>query len=211
MRRLIAALGGTFDPIHHGHLRAALEVREALDADRVLLVPCADPPHRPAPAVSAERRADWIEAVLGDIPHLAVDRRELARSGPSYTVDTLASLRAEYGPDCALVWVVGSDAYAGLMQWHRWEELTTLAHLLVLTRPPLKPPPELLLQRHRQHRRPPSALREAPGGYVAELAITPLDISASRIRTLVASGRSVRFLVPDLVAAAIEQHGFYRR
>jgi len=125
----LALLGGTFDPVHVGHLRAAIEAREALRADEIRLLPCAVPPHREQPAVGPEQRLQMLQAAIAGIPGLRADARELQRSGPSYTYDTLISLRAEIGEQRPLVLVLGADAFAGLPTWHRWREINRLPTL----------------------------------------------------------------------------------
>ena len=126
--------GGTFDPVHAGHLAVARAARDALGAD-VAFLPAADPPHRAAPGASAEQRARMIELAIAGEPGFSVDRRELQRAGPSWTVDTLRDLRAERGPAAPLAWLVGADAFRGLPTWHDWRELLDLAHFVVAVRP----------------------------------------------------------------------------
>ncbi len=136
---MIGILGGTFDPIHHGHLRCAQELLQDLPLDEVRLVPCRIPPHRDTPQASAEQRLRMLKAALDGAPGLTVDDRELSREGPSYTVDTLHSLRAEFGAT-PLCLIVGMDAFNGLDRWHRWQELIGLAHIVVAHRPGWLPP-----------------------------------------------------------------------
>jgi nicotinate-nucleotide adenylyltransferase len=191
--RPLAILGGTFDPIHHGHLRAAWEAAEALDAE-VRLVPARTPPHRPAPIADAAGRVALLRAALAGQDRLTIDTRELERDGPSYSVDTLASLRADIGPERPLVLLVGADAFAGLASWHLWRELFTFAHVGVLNRPGVThvPPPELaeFIARRRSER------VHGPAGTVIDIAITPLDIAATAIREAFAAGYEPRFLLP---------------
>jgi nicotinate-nucleotide adenylyltransferase len=193
--RPLAILGGTFDPVHLGHLNAAWEASELLDAD-VCLIPASIPPHRPPPIASAAQRVAILRAALQGQSRLTLDTRELERSGPSYTIDTLTALRAEHG-DRPLVLLLGADAFAGLARWHRWRELFEVAHIGVLGRPGVAPTlPDALEQEVAARRGPAAALREAPAGKVANLAITPLEISATRIRALLAEGRDPRYLLP---------------
>ncbi|MCX7033431.1 MAG: nicotinate-nucleotide adenylyltransferase [Arenimonas sp.] len=126
--------GGTFDPVHAGHLAVARAAQAALGAD-VAFLPAADPPHRQAPGASAAQRARMLELAIAGEPHFTVDRRELHRDGPSWTVDTLRGLRAERGPAAPLAWLVGADAFRGLPDWHHWRELFGLAHFVVAVRP----------------------------------------------------------------------------
>ena len=210
--RALALFGGTFDPIHHGHLRSAWEASLLLDAD-VALLPANVPPHRPQPLAPARARAAMLRAALAGQSRLAVDERELRRDGPSYTVDTLREVRAEVGAQRPLVLIVGSDAFAGLETWHEWRELFVLAHLAVLGRPGVEPalPPALAAEFARRRSAPDSAWRASPAGAIVPLAVTPLEISATDVRRRVAAGEEPRFLVPDAVCALIRAHGWYRR
>jgi nicotinate-nucleotide adenylyltransferase len=208
--RPLAILGGTFDPVHLGHLNAAWEAAELLDAE-VHLVPASVPPHRPPPIASAAQRVAILRAALQDQSRLTLDTRELERSGPSYTIDTLSALRAEHG-DRPLVLLLGADAFAGLASWHRWRELFEFAHIGVLVRPGLAPAlPDELEQAVGPRRAPAAALRTTRAGAVATLAITPLEISATRIRDLLATGREPRYLLPAGVFADSALLKPYRR
>jgi nicotinate-nucleotide adenylyltransferase len=197
----LAILGGTFDPVHLGHLRAAWEASEALDAE-VRLMPAHVPPHRPAPVASARQRVAMLRAALAGQDRLTLDTRELDRKGPSYTFDTLATVRAEIGTR-PLVLLIGSDAFAGLPAWHRWRELFGLAHFGVLTRPGHVPalPPELAAEVAQREVAGMEALRAEPNGRVLRIAITQLEISATRIRALLREGREPRWLLPEALAA----------
>jgi nicotinate-nucleotide adenylyltransferase len=194
----LAIFGGTFDPIHIGHLRAAWEASEALDAE-VRIVPAKIPPHRPQPVASADERVAMLRAALAGQDRLRLDLRELEREGPSYTFDTLASLRAEIGGERPLVLLIGADAFAGLSTWHRWRELFDLAHVCVLTRPAQIPAmPDALATEVAARKMPDIAgLREAPSGKVLDMVVSALGISATRIRALLAEGRTPRWLVPQ--------------
>ena len=196
--RPLAIFGGTFDPIHIGHLRAAWEASEALDAG-VYLVPAKTPPHRPQPVASAPQRAAMLRAALAGQDRLRLDLRELERAGPSYTFDTLASLRAEVGNQRPLVLLIGADAFAGLSEWHRWRELFGLAHLCVLTRPAQIPamPGALAAEVAARVVDDIAALRAAPSGRVLNMVVSALGISSTRIRALLVEGREPRWLVPD--------------
>lgn len=209
--RPLGILGGTFDPIHFGHLRVAWEAAETLDAE-LLMLPAAVPPHRPQPGASAAQRLAMLEAALAGQQRLRADPRELRRAGPSYTIDTLLELRNEVGRARPLVLLVGADAFAGLSTWHRWRELFDHAHVGVLTRPGHGGVFEAELAGEWFARRvdAPATLREAPAGRILPIPVTPLDISASAIRGLLAAGRSPRYLVPDAVLALIERDGLYR-
>ena len=192
----LALFGGTFDPVHLGHLSVAWEAAELLDAE-VRLLPAHVPPHKPAPLANAEQRVAMLHAALQRQDRLAVDTRELRRSGPSYTYDTLSELRAELGAR-PLVLLLGIDAFAGLPSWHRWRELFDVAHLGVLSRPGVEPelPHTLWTQIEARRTGDVADLHVQPAGRVIELAVTPLEISATRIRELLAAGRDPRYLLP---------------
>jgi len=197
----IGIFGGTFAPIHHGHIRLALELRERLGLERVLFVPSAHPPHRAAPEVPPPRRLEWVRLALAGEPGLAVDDREIRRAGPSYTYDTLAALRQEHGAETPLLLLLGDDAANQLHTWHRWRELFDLAHLVLVERPyePPAPAPELAaFLRGRRAASAAALLARPAGGWIAA-SIPPLAISSTRIRQLLKAGRSIRGLVPDAV------------
>ncbi|MGN6226157.1 MAG: nicotinate-nucleotide adenylyltransferase [Dyella sp.] len=193
----LAILGGTFDPVHIGHLCVAWEASELLDAE-VHLLPASVPPHRPPPIASVEQRVAMLRAALAGQDRLDLDLRELQRAGPSYTVDTLAELRAEHG-DRPLVLLMGADAFAGLPTWHRWERLFELAHLGVFARPGFQfsLPTELEAAVSGRLADTGGDWRNQPSGRLLQLEVTPLEISATRIRHLLASGRSPRYLLSD--------------
>ena len=203
--------GGTFDPVHAGHLAVARTVRDAFGAE-VNLVPAADPPHRAAPGASALHRAAMIEAALADEPGLVLDRRELQREGPSWTAVTLARLRAERGPDQPLAWVLGADAFRGLPTWHDWTRLFDLAHLVVLTRPGHgldDLPGTLAEQVATRWAAGPSGLSARPAGRVLRLAMAPHPASATELRRRLAAGESPGPWLPPAVEAYIRHHGLY--
>ncbi len=211
MTQRIGLLGGTFDPIHIGHLRAALEVAEQFALDELRLIPSARPPHRGTPQVSAQARLDMVRLAVADVPPLVVDDRELWRDKPSWTIDTLESLRAELGADVQLLLLVGWDAFCGLPTWHRWQELLDHCHILVLQRPDAdSDAPEALrdLLAARSVADPQGL--KGPAGQIAFVWQMPLAISATQIRERLSGARSVRFLVPDAVLAYIHAHGLYR-
>lgn len=208
--RRIGLLGGTFNPVHIGHLRAALEVTEFMGLDELRLVPSARPPHRQAPQVSAEQRLAMVELAVAGEPRLKVDDRELKRDKPSYTVDTLESLRGELAAHDQLFLLLGWDAFCGLPSWHRWQELLDHCHLLVLQRPDAdSEAPEALrdLLAARSVSDPLSL--QGPDGQISFIWQTPLAVSATQIRQLLAAGKSARFLLPDAVLAYIQAQGLY--
>lgn len=209
--RRIGLLGGTFNPVHIGHLRAALEVVEFLRLDELRLVPSARPPHRETPQVSAEQRLAMVALAVADEPALSVDDRELRRDKPSYTVDTLESLRAELAADDQVFLLLGWDAFCGLPSWLRWQELLDHCHLLVLQRPDAdSEAPEALRDLLAARSVSDPLALAGPGGQISFIWQNPLAISATQIRQLLAAGRSVRFLLPDAVLAYIHAHGLYR-
>ncbi len=209
--RPLAILGGTFDPVHLGHLRVAWEAAEQLGAE-VRLLPANQPPHRPPPVASAAQRVAMLRVALAGQDRLTLDLREIERAGPSWTVDTLIALRREIGPLRPLVLLIGADAYEGLTSWHRWRTLFELAHIGVLTRPgPSTPlPPELEFETAPRRAHEPAVLHGAPGGRVLAIAVTALAISATRVRALLATGHLPRFLVADALLADPELLAPYR-
>jgi nicotinate-nucleotide adenylyltransferase len=206
----IGILGGTFDPVHCGHLRLALEIRGSLSLDSVRLLPAPNPRLRDAPHADVSRRLELLSAAVEDEPGLDVDTRELDRDGPTYTVETLESLRSEFS-DEVLVFILGMDSFQRLDSWHRWRELTGLAHLAVAHRPggalPATGPVAELLARCRWD--DPGTLLDEPAGRIIVCEPPLLDISATRVRALVSQGRSIRFLVPDKVIELINRTGCY--
>lgn len=212
MVRPVGILGGTFDPVHYGHLRSALELQEALELKEIRLLPSAVPPHRPAPRASAEQRLAMLRLAIAGQSGLSVDSHELERSGPSYMVDTLTSLRAELG-DTPLCLILGADAFLGLPSWHRWQELNDLAHLVVMHRPGWSvESAEAALKAQLRERRldSASALAAKPAGGIWLQPVTQLDISATALRELIAAGRSPRYLLPEAVWDYIRAQGLYR-
>lgn len=208
----LLAFGGTFDPIHAGHLAVARAVRDAFGAE-VRLLPAADPPHRPPPGASAEARADMVALAIAGEPGLVLDRRELERPGPSWTVDSLAGLRAERGPLAPLAWVLGADAFRGLPAWHQWTRLLHLAHLVVVTRPghPLEPLPEALAAAVAgRWAEQPADLARAPAGRLYRLPLAPHPASASELRRRLAAGAETGDWLPPAVLSYILRHGLYR-
>lgn len=186
----VGVLGGTFDPIHLGHLRAAESVREGLGLERVLLVPAGRPPHRPTPAASAVDRYAMACLAAAGHPALTASDAEILRDEPSYTVHTVERLKERY-PQETLVLIVGSDTLGDVGGWHESERLLRLCTLAVVARPGSSPAPDV------------------PGGRVQHVGGATLPISASDVRAHVRAGRSVRYLVPDAVAEYIHKKGLY--
>jgi len=209
--RSIAILGGTFDPIHFGHLRPALEISQ-LDFDEVRLMPCHVPAHRATPDCNAEQRLAMVELAIKDEPSLSVDTRELEREGETYTVDTLTEMRNELGNDVSLSLVMGMDSFVSLSSWHCWDQLIDLANIVVTERPGASMPTEGIMARFLRARQVASSkqLRKASNGRVLVQQLALLDISATRIRALIKIGHSARYLLPETVWEYIEQHRLYR-
>lgn len=207
----IGIFGGTFDPVHIGHLRTAVELRELLDLDEIRFVPAATPPHRPAPRVDARHRSAMLRAAIEGEPGLRVDDRELAREGPSYTIDTLGELRAELGAQTRLCLCTGMDSLVHLATWRQWRALTDSAHLVVAARPGWSIPEHGEVAAWLQPRL--ARARDAllgPAGRVLVAEMTLLPISATDLRARLAVGRSARYLVPDPVLDYIRQQHLYR-
>jgi nicotinate-nucleotide adenylyltransferase len=212
----IGILGGTFDPVHYGHLRLAEEMLEQANLSQIRFIPAGTPPHRAAPQVSAQHRSRMVRLAIAGQPAFVLDEREVNRTAPCYTVDTLRELRAELGASQPLCLLMGGDAFLQLHTWHEWEQLFELAHIVVGYRPgytleerihSAMPP----LQRHYQQRLcPVEALSQQPCGGITELAIPKLEISATDIRRRAAEGRTIRYLLPDAVADYIHQLHLYQ-
>ncbi|WP_121348971.1 nicotinate-nucleotide adenylyltransferase, partial [Pseudomonas aeruginosa] len=210
MGKRIGLFGGTFDPVHIGHMRSAVEMAEQFALDELRLLPNARPPHRETPQVSAAQRLAMVERAVAGVERLTVDPRELQRDKPSYTIDTLESVRAELAADDQLFMLIGWDAFCGLPTWHRWEALLDHCHIVVLQRPDAdsEPPESLRDLLAARSVADPQALK-GPGGQITFVWQTPLAVSATQIRALLGAGRSVRFLVPDAVLNYIEAHHLY--
>ncbi|AIA75844.1 nicotinate-nucleotide adenylyltransferase [Vreelandella sp. 21] len=208
----IGMLGGTFDPVHLGHLRSAVEVREALELDRLHMIPAPQPPLRDTPQVSPEQRFELLRLGISDTPGVMADDRELRREGPSYSVDTLAELRQAYGDSASLVMIIGFDAFLRLAKWHKANQIFSLAHLVVIARPGYNArwPEELRELVGNREVDSVDELMRSPNGNVLTLALpSMMAISATYIRERLEKGKSVRYLLPEAVEEAILRHGFY--
>jgi len=208
---MIGVFGGTFDPVHFGHLRSALELLQGLGLDEVRMLPCRQPPHRGLPQATPAQRLQMLKAGVGDAAGLRVDDRELRREGPSYMVDTLTSLRGELG-DTRLCLLLGMDALAGFTSWRDWQAILELAHLVVAHRPGWAAPEAGEIGELVRARRCDSVdvLHAEAAGRILFQPVTQLEISASDVRAHIAAGRSPRFLLPDVVLEIIEAERLYR-
>ncbi len=212
----LALLGGTFDPIHFGHLRLAEELAEALGIGEVRFIPAGRPPHRGQPSAAANHRLEMARLAIAGNPRFVLDEREFRRAAPSYSVDTLTELRAEIGAQTPLVLFMGADAFLGLTTWHEWRRLFDLAHVAVAHRPgfstaawedALPDPLRRLLATHRAEQA--GEILKKPSGLIFLHGITQLDISASRIRGRALRGESLRYLLPDAVIAYLNENHLY--
>lgn len=211
----IGIFGGTFDPIHYGHLRLAEEMAGALNLREVRFIPAAQPPLRAAPQTSAAHRVEMVRRAITGNPQFVLDEREVRRAelhaGPSYTVDTLSELRAELGLEQPLYLLLGADAFINLPNWHDWRRLFELAHIGVAERPGT-----LLQQTLAEDLRSEMAMRNVSdlanitaAGTISIVPMTPLAISARRIRAALIAQTSVRYLLPDDVLDYIQHQHLY--
>ncbi len=209
MGRLTGVFGGTFDPIHYGHLRPALDVMRQSGLDEVRFIPNRLPPHRDAPFLDNQLRAELVALAIAQTPGFVMDERELHRSGPSYMVDTLESLKSEF-PEDTFCLIMGMDAFNGLTQWHRWQTMLELCHLIVTTRPGAEltgfsDQSELLTRLNED----PACLRSRSVGQILLQSVTQLDISASSIRRSLLCGQSIQYLLPEVLREKLE-HAYAR-
>ena len=235
-QRAVGIVGGTFDPIHYGHLRMALEVANLLELDEVRFIPSAKPPHRGEPDATDQQRLEMVGLAIADEKRFILDDREYRREGESYMVDTLESLRSEKGENLSLILIMGSDAFLGLSSWHQWQRLLELAHIVVVMRPgsssaSLRPlhtvhpvhnseldltngstSRDLALQKlyDSHHSEDLSDLQRRSCGVIYTLETSALGISASNIRKMIAAGDSPRFLLPETVLSYINECNLYR-
>jgi len=213
----IGILGGTFDPIHNGHLRLAQEALEQCSLCVVRFIPGGTPPHRAQPVAGAPQRLEMARLAMRGNPAFVLDEREIHRNDPCYTVDTLASLRAELGVQQPLCLLLGCDAFLQLHTWHQWKRLFDLAHIVVMQRAGGRPlgnamndaDPALLAEYRTRLAPAPRALRESPAGAILALDMPALEISASTLRQRCAESRSIRYLLPDAVADYIQNNHLY--
>lgn len=205
---MIGIFGGTFDPVHYGHLRSALELKELFALEQMRLIPCAQPVHRDNPMANAKQRLAMLQLAMANQTDLIVDAQELQRAGGSYTFDTLTALRGDY-PNIPLLLFIGSDAFNDLTTWYRWQELFDLAHIVVITRPnaELNTLSDFFKARLTNDRQ---ILKKQLSGHLFFQQITQLAISATAIRGMITAQQNPRFLLPDAVIDYIMQHQLYQ-
>ncbi|MDX8379118.1 MAG: nicotinate-nucleotide adenylyltransferase [Gallionella sp.] len=211
----IGILGGTFDPIHYGHLRLAEEMLELADLQQIRFIPVGHPPHRDTPQVSAEYRSAMVQLAIANHPAFVLDEREVKGVNKCYTVDTLHELRRDLGETQAICLLMGGDAFLQLHTWHEWKQILNLAHIVVGYRPGFTLKKRIhnaapqLYQHYQKHLCHVDYLSQHPAGGIAELAIPKLEISATLIRTRITENRTIRYLLPETVANYIYQHNLY--
>jgi len=213
-RNVIGLLGGTFDPLHFGHLRLAQELAESLLLSNVRFIPAAQPPHKTLPLVGVDHRAAMVYLGISSNPLFSCDERELHRGGASYTIDTLHSLRNDLGADVSLVLLMGSDAFASLHSWYRWQEIIQLCHIALVQRPSSgkqetlpKTLQDFLQTHYTEHS---TDLQKMPAGFIIKKSVTALDISSTAIRKALQHKQSVRYLLPDSIIDYIHTNQLYR-
>ncbi len=210
-RRTLGIFGGTFDPVHIGHLRMALELKEHLGLDEMRLMPCHQPPHRQSTGVTSAHRAAMVRLAVADCPELEVDEREMHRNRISYTVETLIELRAEVGEEVSLCLAMGMDSLVNLHTWYRWQALLDYCHIVVAARPGWAMPENgEVAELMERCLAVPSVLVEEPGGNIVVETLRLLPISATEIRAQIAAGESPQFLLPDPVWHYIAEQGLYK-
>ena len=205
--KFIGINGGTFDPVHYGHLRPALEVMQHLGLEQVRFVPCYRPVHKDTPSVSAEQRSDMIRLAIQNQPRFVLDTIEMEKGGPSYTADTLAILKKQFA-DYSLVLMMGTDAFAKFHTWYHWQQIMQLANVVVMHRPG-EPVPEsgesgeIYKQNH-------VSAFTAEAGQIMDVDVTQLDISSTLVRHHLLKGLSAEYLLPPCVMDYIKEHGLYK-
>jgi len=208
MPRLICLFGGTFDPVHYGHLKPLDELRQHLAADAIHVLPASVPPHRPPPQASTEQRLNMLQLALHEYPGFILDERELERSGPSWTVLTLQSFRQQY-PDASLCLVMGSDAFNGLTSWYHWQQIPQLANIIVIERTGMETVTrpdwanEYLV-------RDADSLRDSKCSGILFVSLKGYDISATKIRQRIAESQDVAGMLPDEVIGYIRRNRIYQ-
>lgn len=208
---MIGILGGTFDPIHYGHLRTALDVQQRLALDEVRFIPCGEPAHRNKPIAEPLQRLAMVRAAIAGQENFTVDDREIQRNGPSYMVDTLISLKQDFKSE-SLCLILGMDAFNGLAQWYQWQKIFDLANIVVMQRPAIKGQVELnkRLMAQLKHRFVDADnLKIKQNGGICFVPVTQLDISATKIRQQWQQNKDIQFFLPDSVLTLIQQQNIY--
>ena len=208
----VGIFGGTFDPIHYGHLRLALELYEALGLQELRLIPLHTPPHRRVPVATPQQRFAMVELAVTDVHGLVADDREIRRGGVSYTIDTLRELRAEH-PGQPLCLITGMDAFRKLNSWREWQRLIEYAHIIVVDRPGSDPraidAPAVAELYGRYLTNDYTRLHDAPAGLIFKSPTPMLDISSTRIRELIAAGRDIHYLLPERLITYLTRQEIY--
>lgn len=204
-------MGGTFDPIHNGHLRTALEIQQWLGVSQLYLIPSKTPVHRDAPGCTSAQRLSMAQLAVQGENALGIDVREINSDKPSYTLNTLQELRGELGDETPICMVMGMDAYQTLPSWHEWQQFLALGHLIVVQRPGYQLAEDSVMgDLTRKHRADnPEELLSMPAGKVLIRELTPLGISATQVRQTISSGLSPRYLIPDQVWQYIKENQLY--
>ena len=211
--KLLAFFGGTFDPIHYGHLKPVAALAAQVGLDQVILLPNNVPPHRPQPEATSQQRLHMAQLAVADDPLFSVDPRELAVNAPSYTIETLATLRKEHGDKCPLAFIIGQDSLLTLHKWHRWGSLLDLCHIVVMARPGYQEKldtPELQNWYDQHIVADAEKLKQKPAGFIYQANTPLLDISATEIRERRHAGLDCSDLLPSAVERYIELQGLYR-
>ena len=207
----VALFGGTFNPVHFGHLRLATALAGLLQVKPIRMIPCAMPPHRTEPSASAEQRLAMLKLAIDKQPILAADDLELHRTTPSYSIDTLELVRQQIGAQAPLFFCMGMDSLAGISSWHRWRELLNFCHIVVYPRPRWQPPSQgevaRWIDRHQCNNL--SELKQRPSGqlYICDLAM--LDLSSSEIRDHIKQDKNIDHMAPKPVIEYIKLHSLY--
>jgi nicotinate-nucleotide adenylyltransferase len=211
VRRLVGILGGCFDPVHYGHLKPAAEIQQRLALDELRIVPCYKPVHRPAPVADAEQRLHMLRLALQEFPQFNLDEREIQRGGDSYTFDTLSELRRDY-PQDTLCLLLGADALQGFTQWHRWQQILEMAHLIIGARPGYELIPGSVTAQllGRYGLQADDELRTRPAGGIRPVSIVQYDISSTAIRERLRNGQSIVGLVPPALAQWLANNPIYK-
>ena len=208
---MIGILGGTFDPIHYGHLRTALDVQQRLALDEVRFIPCGEPPHRVAPIAEPLQRLAMVRAAIAGQDRFVADDRELRRDGPSYMVDTLSSLKNDF-KDESLCLILGTDAFNGLAQWHQWQKIFALANIVVMKRPEVDGKAKInkhLFSQIKHRLVDADVLNKKQNGAICFIPVTQLEISATMIRQQWQQCNDIQFFLPDSVLRLIQQQNIY--